>query len=130
MSYILDALKRAESERGRGAVPNIHAQPDVVGDGGGRGAGWRQTARTSLTSGTKWRSRFSIPCFSVAVEEGQLLGIRDGQASRDAAIRFGMTRIVSINTRVSAGLRYQTVSSSVTSPANEMAVVGALLHRF
>jgi len=58
------------------------------------------------------------------------LGIRDGQASRDAAIRFGMTRIVSINTRVSAGLRYQTVSSSVTSPANEMAVVGALLHRF
>ena len=40
MSYILDALKRAESERGRGAVPNIHAQPDVVGDGGGRRAGW------------------------------------------------------------------------------------------
>jgi general secretion pathway protein B len=26
MSYILDALKRAESERSRGAVPNIHAQ--------------------------------------------------------------------------------------------------------
>ena len=26
MSYILDALKRAEAERSRGAVPNIHAQ--------------------------------------------------------------------------------------------------------
>lgn len=42
MSYILDALKRAESERSRGAVPNIHAQPDAVGDSepqGGR-AGW------------------------------------------------------------------------------------------
>lgn len=58
------------------------------------------------------------------------LGIRDGQASRDAAIRLGVTRIVSTSTRVSAGLRYQTVSSSVTSPANEIAVVGALLHRF
>lgn len=31
MSYILDALKRAESERGRGAVPNIHAQPAAMG---------------------------------------------------------------------------------------------------
>ena len=27
MSYILDALKRAESERSRGAVPGVHAQP-------------------------------------------------------------------------------------------------------
>lgn len=27
MSYILDALKKAESERRRGAVPNVHAQP-------------------------------------------------------------------------------------------------------
>ena len=27
MSYILDALKRAEAERGRGAVPGLHAQP-------------------------------------------------------------------------------------------------------
>lgn len=32
MSYILDALKRAESERSRGAVPNIHALPDAAGD--------------------------------------------------------------------------------------------------
>jgi len=27
MSYILDALRRADAERERGAVPNIHAQP-------------------------------------------------------------------------------------------------------
>lgn len=58
------------------------------------------------------------------------LGIRAGQESRDATIRFGLTRIVSTSTRFSAGLRYQTVSSSVTSPANETAIVGALLHRF
>ncbi|MBC7955599.1 MAG: hypothetical protein H7Y33_06995, partial [Cytophagales bacterium] len=27
MSYILDALRRADSERERGAVPNLHAKP-------------------------------------------------------------------------------------------------------
>ena len=27
MSYILEALRRADAERERGAVPNIHAQP-------------------------------------------------------------------------------------------------------
>ena len=34
MSYILDALRRADSERARGSVPNIHAQPvpPVAGD--------------------------------------------------------------------------------------------------
>ena len=32
MSYILDALRRAESERGRGAVPGLHTQaPDAGG---------------------------------------------------------------------------------------------------
>ena len=30
-----------------------------------------QTAWTSRTSGMKWRSRFWMPCFSVAVEDGQ-----------------------------------------------------------
>jgi general secretion pathway protein B len=29
MSYILDALRRADAERERGAVPGLHAQPDV-----------------------------------------------------------------------------------------------------
>lgn len=38
MSYILDALKRAESERSRGAVPNLHAQPGLVGDGDAGGS--------------------------------------------------------------------------------------------
>jgi general secretion pathway protein B len=31
MSYILDALRRADSERERGAVPGIHAQPVPIG---------------------------------------------------------------------------------------------------
>ena len=37
----------------------------------GRGPAFRQTGRTSVTSGMKWRSRFSMPCFSVAVDDGQ-----------------------------------------------------------
>lgn len=48
MSYILDALRRADSERERGAVPGIHAQPvpvpspEDVGprDGARRPWGW------------------------------------------------------------------------------------------
>lgn len=35
MSYILDALRRAESERERGQVPGLHAQPVPVGLGEG-----------------------------------------------------------------------------------------------
>jgi general secretion pathway protein B len=31
MSYILDALRRADSERERGAVPSVHAQPVPLG---------------------------------------------------------------------------------------------------
>lgn len=31
MSYILDALKRADSERERGAIPGLHAQPAPLG---------------------------------------------------------------------------------------------------
>ena len=34
-------------------------------------AGAGQTASTASTSGTKWRRRFWMPCFSVAVEDGQ-----------------------------------------------------------
>lgn len=45
MSYILDALRRADSERDRGAVPGVHARqvPLVGGDGDAPGArlpGW------------------------------------------------------------------------------------------
>ena len=45
MSYILDALRRADSERDRGAVPGVHARqvPLAVGDGDAPGArlpGW------------------------------------------------------------------------------------------
>ena len=38
MSYILDALRRAEAERGRGAVPGIHT-PAVPVPGAMPGAG-------------------------------------------------------------------------------------------
>ncbi len=38
MSYILDALKRAEAERSRGAVPDIHAQSVPLGSTAGEGA--------------------------------------------------------------------------------------------
>lgn len=39
MSYILDALRRAESERGRGEVPGLHAQTVQVGLGEGAETG-------------------------------------------------------------------------------------------
>jgi general secretion pathway protein B len=39
MSYILDALKRAESERSRGEVPNIHAPSVLIGSTEGEGHG-------------------------------------------------------------------------------------------
>jgi len=32
MSYILDALRRADSERERGAIPSLHAQPEALID--------------------------------------------------------------------------------------------------
>lgn len=41
MSYILDALRKADSERERGAIPGIHAQPvPPVSDGGAQAARW------------------------------------------------------------------------------------------
>ena len=39
MSYILDALKRADAERGRGTVPGLHAQPIPGVASGEAGAG-------------------------------------------------------------------------------------------
>src|SRR5262245_25453192 len=45
MSYILDALRRADAERERGAVPGIHAQPvpAIASESGtnARGVPWR-----------------------------------------------------------------------------------------
>lgn len=58
------------------------------------------------------------------------LGVRAGQATRDAAVRVGFTRLLTPSTRLSAGVRYQSVSSTVTNPSNETAIVGSLLHRF
>lgn len=42
MSYILDALKKAESERKLGTVPNVHAQPVPVASADGRPTLWRR----------------------------------------------------------------------------------------
>jgi general secretion pathway protein B len=42
MSYILDALKKAESERNLGTVPTLHAQPVFNPSVSGSRAGWRR----------------------------------------------------------------------------------------
>ncbi len=44
MSYILDALRKADAERARGTVPTLHAQPvsaDAATAGAVRGVRWR-----------------------------------------------------------------------------------------
>lgn len=48
MSYILDALRRAESERERGQVPGVHAQPIAVGSSGKRGRLWLTVPAAAL----------------------------------------------------------------------------------
>lgn len=58
------------------------------------------------------------------------LGPRAGQASRDAAVRLGLTRMLTTTTRVSLGIRYQSVRSTVAASSSETAFVGSLLHRF
>ena len=58
------------------------------------------------------------------------LGPRAGQASRDAAVRLGFTRLLTTDTRFSAGLRYQSVRSTVAASSSETAIVASLLHRF
>jgi general secretion pathway protein B len=42
MSYILDALKKAEAERNLGTVPNLHAQPFVAAHPTDRSPLWRK----------------------------------------------------------------------------------------
>lgn len=49
MSYILDALKRADAERERGQVPGLHAQPMTLATGDGGSA--RTPARWGLIAG-------------------------------------------------------------------------------
>lgn len=58
------------------------------------------------------------------------LGITAGQASRDAGGRVGFTLLLTPSTRLSAGLRYQNVRSTVAGASNETAIVASLLHRF
>ncbi len=54
MSYILDALRRADAERDRGPVPGLHAQPagSAVAAGAGVVAGPRSWRRDAAAAGT------------------------------------------------------------------------------
>ena len=75
MSYILDALKRAEAERERGAVPGLHSQPvahsAAVPAGGVRGTVAWLVAGTSLVlvllTAVFWFWRESAPQAPVTV---------------------------------------------------------------
>ncbi len=60
--------RRVEGENQHGAV--LHRRAPVV-KADLRLKPPRQIAWTSRTSGRKWRIRFWMPCFSVAVEDGQ-----------------------------------------------------------
>jgi general secretion pathway protein B len=42
MSYILDALKKAEAERNQGAIPNVHASPAFAAPLGDKPPAWRK----------------------------------------------------------------------------------------
>jgi hypothetical protein len=59
MAVIADALREADADYGAIARIAVTVGPAP------------QTASTACTSGMKWRSRFWMPCFSVAVEDGQ-----------------------------------------------------------
>ena len=75
MSYILDALKRAEAERERGAVPGLHSQPvahsAALPAGGVRGTVAWLVAGTSLVllllTAVFWFWRESAPQVPVTV---------------------------------------------------------------
>lgn len=60
MSYILDALRRAEAERQRGAVPGLHAQPAATAGAQAYGRAWSAPAAAGLVilvaaaAGTAW----------------------------------------------------------------------------
>ena len=64
------AVKRARSESSHPTARAV-SSAGLIESVGLREEAGDQTGRTSVTSGTKCLSRFSIPCFSVAVEEGQ-----------------------------------------------------------
>lgn len=74
MSYILDALRRAEAERGRGAVPGVHSQamsaPRADSSGSGHWLLWggAVVAVAGLAAGgTWWAMQRSAPAVGPAV---------------------------------------------------------------
>ena len=79
MSYILDALKRAEAERSRGEIPDLHAQPlgdlpaaEAAAPGRGRAALLAGGAAILLLGGTGgwWLSRDGASTPAVEVRSG------------------------------------------------------------
>jgi len=75
MSYILDALRRADAERDRGHVPGLNAQPvpsaDPRATGNRAGVPWAAGVAVALVSGAVgwfWLGRPSTPAPRVAVQ--------------------------------------------------------------
>lgn len=78
MSYILDALRRADAERGRGAVPGLHTQASpatgapLLPERGGQANLWLLAAgvvgvAALAAGGTWWALRSQAPAVPVAV---------------------------------------------------------------
>lgn len=80
MSYILDALRRADSERERGAVPGLHAQP------GTESPDTTETAHSAATNPLVWVV-VAMALLLVAVLAWQTLAPTDdaGDAARPGA---------------------------------------------
>ena len=76
MSYILDALKKAEAERQRGTVPSLHAQPAASAPA------WPDAAKGGRRSGVwRWTAALAVLCaMVVGVAAWWWLSMRGGAA--------------------------------------------------
>jgi general secretion pathway protein B len=101
MSYILDALRKADFERERGAIPGIHAQPVPVqtaaGARPGRAMAWlASAAAAAVAAGVAWQ-----------------LGARDAARPSDPPVA------------VTKSVAAQPVTPEATKPAPAMTPVAA-----
>lgn len=107
MSYVLQALKKAEAQRERGAVPNLHAQPfgpaaapDTAGPGGRPSRGGRLLAGVGLLA------------VAAAVLLAWLFGPRGGVTLRDDA-----TRVAAAGADSRGGVTATTAQPAADRPA-------------
>ncbi len=142
MSYILDALKRAETERERGTVPGLHASPATVSahDGTGRRAVrlWLVAAAFSLTltgiGAGLWIGRTPEPASPVAVVAAPqnptptaTLGSLEATAPHNfGASAVGATPAVSVTTPATeitprAAVSTAAPNAQATGPAKQTA---------